>query len=207
MPVFRNEPRMTTTVRGRGPVSERTVVKLKYNQQLLSNGSTGDHVFNLNSIFDPDRTGTGHQPYGHDTYASLYNRYRVFKAKVYIEFAVSDANVYVVGLMANNVTTTQTNSSLAYEKPNAISRLCTRDHRTRFVRTYNLPAICGSTLTQYRADDRYQAIFGASPGETICLHILWSDMNSAAPASSVVGANITVFYYIEAFDAVDLGQS
>lgn len=40
------------------------------------------HYFSCNGIHDPSVSGTGHQPYGHDTVASLYNHYRVDKAVI-----------------------------------------------------------------------------------------------------------------------------
>ena len=39
---------------------------------------SGPHVFRLNSLFDPDFTGTGHQPQGYDNMALQYNRYIVY---------------------------------------------------------------------------------------------------------------------------------
>jgi len=35
----------------------------------------------LNSIFDPDNTGSGHQPLYRDTYAGIYNHYAVVSTK------------------------------------------------------------------------------------------------------------------------------
>jgi len=35
------------------------------------------HVFRLNSLFDPDFTATGHQPLGFDQWAQFYNHYVV----------------------------------------------------------------------------------------------------------------------------------
>lgn len=43
----------------------------------------------LNSLFDPDQTGVGHQPYGYDQLCALagpYNRYKVNAAKVTLIF-------------------------------------------------------------------------------------------------------------------------
>lgn len=45
-------------------------------------GQVASHVFRSNSIFDPDYTATGHQPYGFDQYAALYNHYRVDDANI-----------------------------------------------------------------------------------------------------------------------------
>lgn len=60
------------------PIPQRYITKMKYSEQ-VSTDAAGRYMFNLNSIFDPNRTGTltGHQPYGFDTLATLYNRYRV----------------------------------------------------------------------------------------------------------------------------------
>lgn len=41
--------------------------------------------FKINSIYDPDLTGTGGQPLGRDTWASIYNYYKVLEAKVTVK--------------------------------------------------------------------------------------------------------------------------
>lgn len=47
-------------------------------------GSPAHHLFRANSIYDPDYTSTGHQPYGHDTMANIYNHYMVTKARIVV---------------------------------------------------------------------------------------------------------------------------
>ena len=51
---------------------------------------SGPHVFRLNSLFDPDFTGTGHQPQGYDNMALQYNRYIVYGVSIKIEFPIND---------------------------------------------------------------------------------------------------------------------
>lgn len=209
MPVLRREPRMTTVVRGRGPVAEKTIVRLKYNQTFISDGTLLDYRFNLNSLYDPDLTSTGHQPYGYDTYATLYNRYRVFKVKAYIGSCTNvSTSVINFTAMANNLTTTQTNPSLAAEKPGAINKVLTYNQPVFIKRTFHLPSVCGVSPQTYASDDRYQAQFGFSPAENLVLHICSSNMaTDGAVTGSTQFTNITFIFYCEVFDAIDLGQS
>lgn len=60
-------------------------VRMKYvDEFVLSStaGSTATQTFRMNSIFDPDYTGVGHQPYGHDQWTPLYNKYTVLGSKL-----------------------------------------------------------------------------------------------------------------------------
>lgn len=56
-------------------------VKLKYGEAWtipsIIAGATWHNVFRGNSIYDPDKTGTGHQPRYHDQLAALYGFYHV----------------------------------------------------------------------------------------------------------------------------------
>lgn len=64
-------------------------VRLCYHSQFLLSptGVThGARTYQLNSIYDPDVTGIGHQPFGHDTYQSLYKKYLVKGAKITATF-------------------------------------------------------------------------------------------------------------------------
>ncbi len=60
-------------------------VKLRYVDTItiaVASAAINNHVFRANSIFDPDLTATGHQPLLHDTYATLYERYRVLSSTI-----------------------------------------------------------------------------------------------------------------------------
>lgn len=45
-----------------------------------------DHLFRSNSLYDPDYTGTGHQPLGFDEMAVIYDHYEVLGAKITVDF-------------------------------------------------------------------------------------------------------------------------
>lgn len=88
--------------------------KHKYNTQIQQNpdalGVPVSWYFSMNSMFDPDRTGVGHQPMGFDQVAAFYENYRVVgcKIKVTPHIAVNDANAtayYALSLTEDDITT------------------------------------------------------------------------------------------------------
>lgn len=63
-------------------------VTLRYNACVVVDPAAGGiatYQFRLNSINDPDLTGTGHQPMGHDQWAQYYNHYVVLSTKFNIK--------------------------------------------------------------------------------------------------------------------------
>lgn len=65
---------------------ERTV-RLRYCQSVELSSTTGvltAHWFRANSLFDPDYSGTGHQPLLFDQYALMYNHYQVLGSKIQV---------------------------------------------------------------------------------------------------------------------------
>lgn len=60
-------------------------VRMKYIDEYVMTSTAGSQViqtFRMNSIFDPDFTGIGHQPYGHDQWSPLYTKYVVLGSKL-----------------------------------------------------------------------------------------------------------------------------
>jgi len=57
-------------------------------------GTPTSHLFRANSIYDPDFTGIGHQPYGYDTYASIYNHYEVLSSRIVVKPTQSSNFIY-----------------------------------------------------------------------------------------------------------------
>lgn len=73
------------------------VVKMRYVESISVNPdilAAGLYVFRANSIFDPNVTGTGHQPMGHDEWQDIYNHYTVLGSKIKCTFSSSD-NTYL----------------------------------------------------------------------------------------------------------------
>jgi len=82
------------------PYSLTTVLRY-VDYKALSPGNAGvldTLVYSLNGLYDPDITGTGHQPRGFDQLcgadngAGLYHHYCVLGAKITVEFANKDAS-------------------------------------------------------------------------------------------------------------------
>lgn len=82
---------MRYSLRGRNPFTmSRMSTVLKYNTNFSLNptagsmGATGTNIwqFTSNGLYDPDITGTGHQPLYFDNYAALYSRYKVKYATI-----------------------------------------------------------------------------------------------------------------------------
>lgn len=78
-------------VRVRGsPIPREYHCVLTYERELgdMTWAGTGAHLysyFNGNSLFDPELTGTGTQPYGFDQLAAWYKLYRVFASSITIQ--------------------------------------------------------------------------------------------------------------------------
>ncbi len=72
------------------PVQRRA--KLRYSQTFDLTGTSGilvGNVFRANGLHDPDFTGTGHQPMGHDQWTLLFNHYIVLGSKISVRFSAS----------------------------------------------------------------------------------------------------------------------
>lgn len=84
-----------------GALPPTLFTKMRYSHQVILyadnlTGRTGsEYAFRMNSLYDPDFTGTGHQPVGFDQLAAIYKIYRVYKV---------DIQVRVVGRFGSAVT-------------------------------------------------------------------------------------------------------
>lgn len=203
--VRRNKRRGVKVLSGLNPIPARQIVKMKYAENInTAVGTAFNYTFNLNSIFDPNRTGIGHQPYGHDALQTLYNRYRVISCS-YVVTAYSGSTGICYGVMPGNEPVTFT--TLAELRENPRSRYITQypgGSTTKLVGKVYMPALVGRSKTQYMADDRYQAVFGASPNEQAILNLTGLDL---AEVGTSVNWTITLEYTVECFDVKPLAQS
>lgn len=196
-------------------LAPRITTKLRYNDAfsiISAVGVMNDYQFRLNSIYDPDMTGAGHQPLGRDQLAALYNRYRVDKVFVKVEFSkASEGACCGHALVANNDQTNFTNPfSVIYEQSNskiAVDSNSTAGSKSKTVlkKMYTLRNITGVTSSKYKSDDAYSSPVATNPAETIQLHIINCDVLNATTTTTVM--NVSMIFYVEFFDPFVVGQS
>ena len=63
-------------------------------------GTTAPQQFKINSVYDPDLTGAGNQPLGRDTWAAIYNYYKVLET--HVTFSVTELTDDSSGLLGAN---------------------------------------------------------------------------------------------------------
>lgn len=193
--------------------ADRQLVRLGYFSQVSISGAiSGDQVYNLNGCFDPDQSGTGHQPGGYDQWAALYSRYLVHRVRYHVVFAqISTASCTVVGCAqtnGNNSALTATQQATAIETVpcqwTTIS-LSPAAPKAVFRGVINIASLAGATPERYKADDRYQALTSANPSEVIGFHTFAHDFTGSTNVS--MSAGVRLEYEVEFFDRIFQTQS
>lgn len=188
------------------PLPQRYITKMKYSEVITTDAITGAYAMNLNSVWDPNRTGVGHQPYSFDTLASLYNRYRVISCGYRLSVSPIDSTpITLTAIPANQVLVTSTASEVR-ENPRAkyVVQNVGAGVTVLQGKSY-IPSLVGRTKAQYMADDRYQAPTTSNPNEEAILNIATFNPSNDLAFSRPV--QVVMEYLVEFFDIKSLGQS
>lgn len=206
----------TNSLLGASVRPDRLLVKLPYHDTFQLNAPVGlgtSQVMNLNSIYDPDRSGTGHQPLGYDQWSQFYKKYRVFKVAYDITFT-NDAGGGTAGTVVAIVN--QNGSGVAagsvgdatFEQPHVRKGVLGNSNSASsrsFKGVVSLPRIAGRPSISYKSDDRYQANFGFNPNEYITMSLIAQSMAGASDVQ--VQVSVRMVYFVELFDAFYLEMS
>lgn len=200
---------VTTTVnRSLQPIPNRYICKMKYSTSTVTN-ATGQAVFNLNSLFDPDRTGIGHQPYGYDPLANLYNRYRVISCgwRVQNPTGATGSAITTAALPSNDLGIVWVATDEMLENPRCKYIVQNPGAPVVTLRGKQyLPKLMGRSRAQYMADDNYQAIVTTSPNELGLLYLQTFNALSGA-ATGGIGLTVLLEFTVEFFDVKRIVQS
>lgn len=169
------------------PIAPRMRTWLRYAETITGLGGIPadfDYQFRLNSLFDPNFTGTGHQPRGFDQISALYNRYRVYRCNYKVMF--TQENSGIINNIATVYCSNSTNASATFidaaEQPVSSSRPFSVYQQATIVGGVDLAKLNGKTWEAYASDDTTQAIVSASPAEVLQLH---------CTAQNTIGSSIT----------------
>lgn len=192
----------------RQPVADKLITKLRYSEGVTFTVSLANTIYPYtfqSSIYDPDLTATGHQPLWRDTYATMYNRYRV--NGIAYRIAVRNSNAVALTMFMvqhSSVTTTDTSINTALERN--ISKKIYPDAsqgRTNFIKGYlSVGKVFGMTRTQFQADDSFDALLGANPSKMAYLHLM-----AAGRDAAIIQCQVELVYYVEFFDRINVAGS
>lgn len=199
---------MTTAIKGNA-FPKRVILNMPYADVISRTNVVGgfqDYQFRLNSLHDPDLTGTGHQPLGYDQWTGFYGRYRVFAVSYVIQFcSQNNATGNTFAICPTNSSTSFSSMSQAMETIQSRYRVTgAGENVCVFKGKYYLPKIGGDTRVSYMADDRFQAQIGNNPVEVMILHLLAADNTGATFAYTV---DVKLVYHCELFDPHQIAQS
>jgi len=150
---------------------DRLSTTLSYadNARTSSATSFSNIVWSLNSVFDPDVSGAGHQPRFFDQYAAIYARYLVTRVDMRLVVRQRAAHGLGVVLVPTNGAPALSPALYPAEFRRATPPMITSSNQppVEIVKSFSPHAIAGVTEQIYKADDRFQAGVASNPLEVI----------------------------------------
>lgn len=191
--------------------------KLHYTETFgLTGGTSGafgtEVIYSLNNMYDPNYSGTGHQPYGRDTLAAIYAQYMVSAVKVKITFTNPSADGVVVGAQLQPVETTYAlagkfQDAVAESPFSWIRPINNTGNQVATVTQYtSLAKLSGLNRLQWNTQlDQYGAAVGSSPSKQAWLRIAVGS-DSGDTGVTIIG-RVQFTFYTKWWQRITLSQS
>jgi len=202
----RRGPRGRRAALRKNPFPTSVVVRMRYSGQCENAPSAAaidDYTFRANSIFDPDYTGAGHQPYGHDQYQMIYNHYKVIKSKITVTFistSVTQTGSAVCGIAIKDDTTMEQNLDTIREAKGSRYGILPAGGKLKLTLGYNMKIMYPEIF------QAATAMFGANPTEDAFFQV-FSGPISGVITPATVSCIVTIDYTVKCWELKDLGQS
>lgn len=204
----------TSVMRGPSGFPDRIKIKLKYADTLTYTVTSGVAVYNQwrgNSLFDPDYTGTGHQPYGYDQWTAFYSQYRVYGSSIKVQ-PIIEGSGSSGAISCWTAAWPSVSSTLpSYPYPLEETPYC----RTKYFNYYNTlklsthymstAKIYGQSRKVIDAEDNYASTTASNPNNGW----FWTVVGGTADesTSSSFRMNVILTYYVEFYSRKYISSS
>jgi hypothetical protein len=181
------------------PAFTKAFLAYKFLGNITEPGGVAIQQFRLNSIYDPDYTGTGTVAMGYSGLTTAYGLFRVVRVRVIARFALSTTGTATVGMLAGLNSTVTANYHLLEAEPNAVSR-CIQGNAgglhsiAEFNKVYDLAQVSGITRSQFQADMDFAHGISANPARPIYLTAYIASNNGSTQTAI---CNIRVIMEVE----------
>lgn len=185
------------------------LARMRYseNVSLTSTGGALDKVqFRANGVYDPNLTGVGHQPFGYDTWNTLYNHRVVVGSKIYVSFVGTGAVVSAAGVYLSDDTSVPylTADGFIEAKKGTWAVMAGRETRAPTLQS-SFSAKRYFNITDIKDNvDRLGASSTNNPTEQ-CYYNIWYQTQDSS--TDTVYAQVIVDYIVMYSEPKDLAQS
>lgn len=203
----------------RGPVPLSTTVRMRYCESIKLNPGIGGTLaftsFSANSIYDPNSSGTGHQPYGHDTYEQLYNHYLVLGSKITATFVSTDttssAGTQACGIKLDDDLGTLNADKDAICEQSDVKYAVLKDSRNgglvKLKQYYSPKSFFNLNQSAVAARQaQLGAQFGVNPSEGTYFRLFTAPLDPLANSGEVL-CHIEIEYMVRCTEPKDISQS
>jgi hypothetical protein len=177
-----------------------------------TSGALVQKQFRLNSLFDPDLTGTGHQPRYFDQLcggAGPYSKYRVTHCNVTLEVAQIASDATDLGFFAAGPTPASAVPTPAHfagsqgEIPDWVSDFLVPNMGVPLIRRWSIPIhlLAGVSASVVRNADTYSAFYSASPAVEPVFTVQYQNANGVT-SSCYVKITLEFFTVLELRSAI-----
>jgi len=185
--------------------------RLKYCMQMTVtqavSGVAQTYYFRANSIFDPDLTGGGHQPYLHDEWALAYDHYKVVSSMIKIDVfpaGTTGADGVVAGIKLNDDTFSNVDPSLLMEENMSKWGVCSSRDGPKGLTL--IKKFKSNIQFKGRNAEDVSAPFGTNPADGAFYTFWLSGLNTTVAASGV-NCVVTIWYDCLMTERKDIAQS
>ena len=188
---------------------EMMETRLRYNmyRSFSTNNSTGQDVyqFKINSVFDPDQTGAGHQPLYRDQLYTIYKYAVVTGCRYTVEVSTTTITGVIVLPQVTTYVTTDSDTSTAIER-GSVKRTWIQLGKPGKITGYvDMKSMFGLPRTEdLLIDDLYRHDSSADPSQVCYLSLYSQDTESA---QSRVSYSITLDYTVVFKEVVKIATS
>lgn len=182
---------------GKSIVPRAQIAKLAYCDNDFSltstSGTSARDSYSLLGMYDPDLTGTGHQPLGFDQMMTLYDHYQVLGVKYTITITHADGDCCVGMLFSDSQTPAYSGISTLQENPDYLYRYVSMDTANQMpiviTKKVGLARFFGVPKSGFNGETKYTGTSSSNPTETGACHVFVHGLN---------GATVTVRYSLRA---------
>lgn len=193
------------------PFRNKIVTKLRYAQSLqLIGGGPGapsSRAFRAGDLYDPDFTGTGHQPRGFDQLMTLYDHFVVLHSKITVYFTLPSLatinNLVSISLRDNGTTISSHNDILEYGN-RVITTLTVEKDYAVLSYTYSPQKFLGRKSPM--SDPDLKGSDSASPVENAFFHVT-TMANDVGQTTSPTGISVVIDYVVALIEPNQPAQS